>query len=160
MTTQQPSTIPTHPTNPCKFCPAYFHRVSDLDQHVLICHPVAEVASPVSPTASDTDAAEATSSITPTPIMLPTNNTTHRVCDGSPSPSSRPTPSVPSEGGPAITDRNPSTNEAPPASTIPTSFLPSSNETDHLIVQLISALNQLPTDVHPRDVLRRVLPPL
>lgn len=147
MANQQPSTTTIHPTHSCKFCPAYFHRVPDLDHHVLICHPVADVASPATPTTSFTDVGEATSSITPIPIMLPTNNTTHRVCDGSTSPSSRPTPSIPSEGGPATTDKYSTIPEAPSASLNP-SFLPSTHEADHLISQLTTALNQLPPDVH------------
>ena len=38
----------THPTLGCQHCPAFFHHQTDLDQHLLMCHPV-KVPSPAVP---------------------------------------------------------------------------------------------------------------
>ena len=34
-----------HPTRACPHCPAFFHHQSDLDDHAILCKPVASVAS-------------------------------------------------------------------------------------------------------------------
>lgn len=117
-----PPTPSIHPTRACHLCPAFFHHQSDLDAHLILCQQVL-VASP------------ATSPSPATAVLSPAEATS--------TPSSRPTPSKTTEGGAANTDRDSTTKEAPPASLHP-SPCPSSHESDQLMSQLLSALQQLP----------------
>lgn len=117
-----PPTPSIHPTRACHLCPAFFHHQSDLDAHLILCQPVL-VASPAT-------------SPSPAPAVLSPAEATS-------TPSSRPTPSKTTEGGAANTDRDSTTKEAPPASLHP-SPCPSSHESDQLMSQLLSALQQLP----------------
>ena len=157
---QNPTTSPPiiHPTRACPHCPAFFHHQSDLDDHVILCKPVATVASSEPTLAAD--AVLSRDDAPSPPVQVASPLTTHvpsadaalSTAEATSFPSSHPIqPTTPEGGAVKTTDRDPSstTLEAPPASII----------TDHLHhYPYLSSPEDVLNMYHTLSALRQLLP--
>ena len=106
-----------HPTRACPHCPAFFHQQSDLDDHVILCKPVASVASSESTHAADAvlscdDASSQPVQVASTlPSHVPYADAALSTAEATSFPSSHPIhPTTTPEGGAVkTTHREPST---------------------------------------------------